>query len=161
MSIYKLQRSQLIKRCQTEIFDFFKSPENLIKITPSNVGFNILTPRPIKMHTGTVLDYTINILGFKVRWTTLITEYDEPNRFADVSIKGPYSFWYHKHTFVKTDEGTTMNDEVIYALPYGFLGRLVHSIWVKKQLNYIFDFRAKIIEEEFGEDINNSVSQEE
>jgi hypothetical protein len=54
-----------------------------------------------------------------------------------------------------------MNDEVIYALPYGFLGRLVHSIWVKKQLNYIFDFRAKIIEEEFGEDINNSVSQEE
>ena len=63
MSIYKLQRSQLIKRCQTEIFDFFKSPENLKKITPSNVGFNILTPRPIKMHTGTVLDYTINILG--------------------------------------------------------------------------------------------------
>ena len=73
-----------------------------------------------------------------------------------MSIKGPYSFWYHKHTFVKTDEGTTMNDEVIYALPYGFLGRLVHSIWVKKQLNYIFDFRAKIIEEEFGEDINNN-----
>ena len=134
MSLYKLKRSQLIKCNRTEVFNFFKSPENLEKITPPNVGFNILTPKPISMHTGAVLDYTINLLGLKVRWTTLITDYNEPKGFADVSINGPYSFWHHQHDFLETNDGTIMNDEVTYSLPFGFIGKIVHRLWVKRNL---------------------------
>ena len=105
MKLYTLKRTQLINSSQSEVFKFFKSPENLEKITPSDVGFNILTPKPISMHTGAVLDYTINLLGLKVRWTTLITDYNEPKGFADVSIKGPYSFWHHQHDFLETNDG--------------------------------------------------------
>lgn len=127
------------------MFDFFGKPENLEEITPGPVGFNILTPRPIVMKAGTVLDYTIRILGLPIRWTTLISSYDPPNGFSDVALRGPYSFWHHTHTFEEAAQGTTMTDEVHYALPFGFLGRIVHALWVRRQLNYIFEYRAEVI----------------
>ncbi|KAA3633280.1 MAG: hypothetical protein DWP97_09470 [Calditrichaeota bacterium] len=156
MKLYTLKRKQIIPFDRNTVFSFFKSPENLEKITPSDVGFTIITPNPIKMQTGAVLDYTIKLAGIPVRWTTLITDYDEPHSFSDVSIKGPYSFWHHRHWFEETETGTIMYDEVTYALPFGFLGRIVHSLWVKKQLDNIFNFRAKIIS-----DIFSSLSQKE
>ncbi|MEW6411304.1 MAG: SRPBCC family protein [Candidatus Zixiibacteriota bacterium] len=141
-----MRREQIIARPIEEAFSFFERPENLEKITPSSVGFVILTPGPIPMHPGAVLDYTIRPMGFPIRWTTLITSYDPPHRFTDVALKGPYSYWHHTHTFEKTTQGTIMRDEVRYALPLGWIGRLVRRFWVRRQLDYIFDFRAKAIE---------------
>ena len=147
MKTYVFRKQQALARPIDDLFNFFKQPDNLEKITPSSVGFTILTPRPIKMQVGTVLDYTIRLLGLPVRWTTLISAYDPPHRFIDVSLRGPYSFWHHTHTFEENDQGTIMTDEVHYALPFGVLGRLAHSLWVKRQLKYIFDYRMKVIGE--------------
>jgi len=147
MRLYTLKREQIIKRPREEVFGFFERPENLERITPRSVGFEILTPRQISMHTGTVLDYTIRLLGIRVRWTTLITAHEPPKRFADVALKGPYSFWHHTHTFEELGNHTLMIDEVRYALPFGGLGRLVHALWVKRQLKHIFDYRAEVIRE--------------
>ena len=147
MKIYNLKRRQMIARPRQDVFKFFEQPENLEKITPSSVGFSILTPRPITMNAGTVLDYTIRLLGIPVRWTTLISDYDPPNRFSDVALRGPYSFWHHTHTFKENERGTIMIDEVRYALPFGLIGRIVHSLWVKRQLDGIFDYRASVIGE--------------
>ena len=145
MKTYVFIKQQTIARPIEDVFNFFKQPDNLEKITPSSVGFTILTPRPIKMQIGTVLDYTIRLLGLPVRWTTLISAYDPPHRFIDVALRGPYSFWHHTHTFEESDEGTIMTDKVHYALPFGIFGRLAHFLWVKRQLKYIFDYRMKII----------------
>jgi ligand-binding SRPBCC domain-containing protein len=142
---YTLKREQLINRPRREVFAFFERPENLERITPSSMGFDILTPRPILMQTGTVLDYTIRLFGIPVRWTTVITGYNPPRGFSDVALRGPYSFWHHTHTFAEVDGGTLMTDEVSYALPLGPVGRLVNSLWVKRQLKRIFDFRAEAI----------------
>ena len=147
--MYSLKRKQHIPHSRQDVFNFFKSPENLEKITPSDIGFKILTPKPIKMQTGAVLDYTINLIGFKIRWTTLITDFQEPQGFADVSLKSPYSYWYHKHHFVETKSGTVMYDEINYSLPFGILGKIAHSIWVKRELNKIFDYRAEVIDDIF------------
>jgi len=147
MKIYTLKTRQKIAKPRSELFDFFQRPENLEKITPASVGFRILTPSPIKMKVGTVLDYTIRLFGLPVRWTTLITEYEPPFRFSDVALRGPYSFWFHNHTFKEDDNGTIMIDEVRYALPLGFIGRMVNFLWVKRQLNYIFNYRAKVIKD--------------
>lgn len=145
MKTYTLRRQQTIARPVEVLFNFFKQPENLEKITPPSVGFTILTPRPIKMQVGTVLDYTIRILGLPVRWTTLISVYNPPHLFVDVAMRGPYSFWHHTHKFEAKDRGTIMTDEVHYALPFGILGRLVHFLWVKRQLEHIFDYRMRVI----------------
>ena len=145
MKTYNLRRQQTVKAPREQVFRFFESPENLERITPGDVGFEILTPRPITMQTGAVLDYTIRVLGLPVRWTTLIASYDPPNRFTDVALKSPYSFWHHTHTFEEAADGTLMTDDVKYALPFGWLGRLVHTLWVRRQLTKIFDFRAEVI----------------
>jgi hypothetical protein len=146
MKVYTLNREQVIRRPRHEVFQFFERPENLERITPESMGFVILTPRPILMRAGAILDYTVRVLGVRLRWTTLIESYDPPARFTDVAIRGPYSFWHHTHAFEETPEGTLMTDTVRYALPMGWLGRLMHALTVKRQLKHIFDYRAEIIE---------------
>lgn len=145
MKLYTLRRTQSINATLEEVFRFFERPENLEKITPASVGFNILTPRPIKMQVGTVLDYTIRLLGLPVRWKTQITEYEPPYRFADVALRGPYRFWHHTHTFEASEAGTVMTDQVVYGLPFGILGGFVRALWVRRQLERIFDYRARVI----------------
>ena len=145
MKLYTLKRRQRIARPRDEVFAFFEKPENLERITPGSVGFNILTPRPIRMGVGTVLDYIIHLVGIPVRWTTIIASYEPPYHFSDVALRGPYGFWHHTHTFEEDGDGTVMTDEVRYALPFGPLGRLVRALWVRRQLDHIFDYRAEVI----------------
>lgn len=145
MNIHLLQREQRIDLPLDEVFEFFSRPENLARITPPAMRFTILTPLPIAMKPGAVIDYTVRTLGLPVRWTTLIAEYDPPHRFVDIQLKGPYSFWHHTHRFEKADRGTRIIDEVRYALPFGPLGELARLFIVKGKLEKIFDFRRRVI----------------
>jgi len=151
MKTFTLKRQQLIKRSLHEVFSFFSKPENLELLTPKNLGFQILTPSPISMKEGTIIDYTIKIAGVPVRWTTLITTYEPLYRFVDLQLKGPYSYWHHTHTFIETDDGTVIADEVKYSMPFGVLGRFAHALFVQHQLNTIFDARSTKIEAIFTE----------
>jgi len=150
LKVFTLRREQLIPGTRAEVFAFFERPENLARITPENLGFVILTPSPIQMRTGAVIDYTIGLFGLRLHWRTLITGYEPPLRFADVCLKGPYAFWHHTHSFHEAPGGTLMVDEVRYCLPFGWVGRLAHNLWVRRQLQTIFDFRAKVIAGEFA-----------
>lgn len=149
MKVYTLKREQLIRKPVMDVFSFFENPGNLARITPSNLDFKMLTPLPIKMRTGRLIDHTIKIFGLRVHWRTLITDYDPPGSFTDEQLKGPYAFWHHRHEFISTDEGTLIRDTVAYALPFGILGRLAHFILVKKQLESIFNYRFYAIERIF------------
>ena len=146
MKVYTLKKTQKISKGIETVFDFFSKPENLSKITPEKMGFQIYTPSPIDMQEGTLIDYTIKIMGLPIRWTTLITKYGPPKIFIDQQIKGPYSMWHHKHTFKEINKSETIiNDTVTYSLPFGFIGKIAHSIYVKNELNYIFSYREKKI----------------
>jgi ligand-binding SRPBCC domain-containing protein len=150
VKLYVLKREQTVLRPIEEVFDFFKCPENLSLITPPSLGFVILTPLPIHMQTGSLIDYSICILGLRRHWTTLITDCDPPHRFSDVQLKGPYEFWHHTHRFESVGGGTRLTDEVRYILPLGPLGRIAHSLIVRRQLDAIFDYRQRVITERFG-----------
>jgi ligand-binding SRPBCC domain-containing protein len=150
MKLYTLKHQQLIRRSLTEVFEFFERPENLAKLTPVQLGFEILTPTPIEMKSGVLIDYTIKLFGIRLRWTTLITAFDPPNSFVDQQLKGPYSFWHHTHTFRQTIEGTIITDEVRYVLPFGLLGRMAHALFIGRQLKRIFGYRAEYIENYFA-----------
>jgi ligand-binding SRPBCC domain-containing protein len=89
----------------------------LEKITPSSMGFNIITPKPIQMKDGAIIDYTVKILGVPVRWRTMITSYKKNEFFVDEQLKGPYTYWHHKHTFKQVEGGVLIIDEITYALP--------------------------------------------
>lgn len=145
MKIFKLERSQTVPYSIKEVFSFFEKPENLASITPSNINFKILTPSPVHMKEGALIDYVLSVRGLPLRWTTLITHYDPPFQFQDVQIKGPYSFWHHTHLFEETSQGTLCKDIVLYSLPFGILGEWLHSLFIRKDLDTIFKFRSEKI----------------
>ncbi len=151
MKVYTLKAEQLVTRPLEEVFAFFERPENLTKITPPSLGFVILTPLPIEMKAGALIDYTIKVTGYRLRWWTLISTYDPPHSFVDEQIKGPYKLWHHTHRFRAVEGGTMISDEVKYALPLGLLGRTAHALFVRRQLKGIFAYREKVIGERFGQ----------
>tara|TARA_Y100000385_G_C12891620_1_gene550216 strand:- start:104 stop:637 length:534 start_codon:yes stop_codon:yes gene_type:complete len=148
--IYSFSKEQFVPSDMETVFDFFSRPENLEKITPSSMGFNIITPKPIEMKDGAIIDYTVKILGVPVRWRTMITSYKKNEYFIDEQLKGPYSYWHHKHTFKEVEGGVLIIDEITYALPIQAFRKIVHPLIIKPQLKQIFDFRFQIIKDKFN-----------
>jgi ligand-binding SRPBCC domain-containing protein len=127
-------------------FDFFSRAENLERITPPWMHFRILTPRPIQMRQGATIAYALRVRGIPLRWLTEIERWNPPFEFVDVQRKGPYRLWRHTHRFSDVAGGTSIVDIVDYALPFGWLGRLVHRMQVARDLSKIFDYRAEQVE---------------
>lgn len=138
---YRLIHHLRVPLPRAAVFPFFASAENLAAITPPELGFRLVTPLPIDMREGTLLDYTIRIAGIRLLWRSAITLWDPPHAFVDTQAQGPYAHWAHLHRFTETDGETTIEDVVDYRLPFGILGRLGHP-WVRRRLDHIFRFRS-------------------
>lgn len=130
-----------------EVFAFFAEASNLGAITPPWLGFRILTPTPIRMARGTIIDYRIRLHGVPMRWRTLISLWDPPGCFVDEQIRGPYRLWRHTHTFEALDGGTLCGDRVEYNAPGG---EPIHRLFVRPRVEQIFAFRRAAIIERFG-----------
>ena len=150
MKIYTLKREMWIQDSIKNVFSFFQQPENLAKITPPSLGFQILTPQPIVMKEGALITYTVGVLGFRIGWKTLITAYDPPYSFVDEQIQGPYLLWHHRHDFEEVDGGVRMLDTVNYAIAFGLFGEVARKLYVTSQLEMIFDYRQKVITQIFN-----------
>ena len=148
--MYRLTTSQTVSADLNTIFHFFAQPENLARITPPWLGFRILTPSPITMKEGALVDYEIKLGPIPTRWRTLITSYEPGVSFVDEQLMGPYSFWHHTHRFEATASGTLLTDEVLYLPPLGILGRMAHGLAIKNQLQGIFRHRHQVIAQKFG-----------
>lgn len=130
---------------------FLSDPENLKIITPKHMGFKILSGGDKPMYPGQLIQYTIApIPGYSTRWVTEITHMLEGEYFVDEQRVGPYAFWHHKHFLKPIQGGVEMIDIVDYKIPFGLLGRLVHSLIIKKELKNIFMYRENKMSERFG-----------
>jgi ligand-binding SRPBCC domain-containing protein len=146
MAIHVLEREQSLPRPPHAIFPFFGDATNLEAITPPWLGFRVVTPEPIEMAPGALIEYRLRLHGVPIRWRTTIAVWDPPRRFVDVQLSGPYRMWHHTHDFEPApDGGTLMRDTVRYALPLGPLGELAHHLLVKRDLERIFDFRRSAV----------------
>jgi ligand-binding SRPBCC domain-containing protein len=150
MREYRLERSQWIGRPIEEVFAFFGDAGNLQAITPPWLHFEIVTPRPITMRAGTLVEYRLRWRVVPIRWLTEIVEWNPPHQFVDQQRRGPYALWHHTHTFESEPGGTRMHDVVRYALPLGLFGAIAHRMKVQKDLNAIFDYRARVISSLLG-----------
>ena len=146
---HTFRRRQWIPRSINEVFAFFSDAGNLEEITPSWVGFRILTPGPIRIAEGTRIRYRLRLHGIPVGWETEIRRWQPPGRFVDVQLNGPYQLWHHTHRFEPKHGGTLMTDIVRYRLPLGIIGRVVHRLKVRRDVDRIFDYRARRIQEIF------------
>lgn len=140
--MHTLERSQFLPISLEKAWDFFATPNNLSRITPEDMSFEIVKKTSVgKIAENDIIDYKVKPIGnFTLKWKTLISKVEEPYSFVDTQIKGPYKVWEHKHTFTKTKDGVLMHDKVKYELPLGVFGKLIHP-FVRKRLVEIFDYR--------------------
>jgi hypothetical protein len=146
---YILRQEQLISRPIGEVFAFFSDAHNLEQITPPWVGFKILSMSTSSIREGTEIHYRLRLHGMPIRWRTEILEWNPPRGFVDIQRSGPYKLWHHTHRFEAEGDRTRMIDEVRYALPFGILGRIIHVLKVRRDLQRIFDYRRQRIHELF------------
>lgn len=153
------QRGEFVLDCQMllefpreQVFPFFADAINLEQITPPLLRFRILTPHPIKMQVGALIDYRLRLRGLPMKWKTEITAWEPPYRFVDEQLKGPYRKWVHEHTFERVQlssgrEGTLVRDVVHYSM---FGGALINRLLIARDLREIFGFRQAEIRKHFA-----------
>ncbi len=146
---FVLARSQTVPADLDAVFTFFTDPYNLAEITPPWLVFQVQAASDPVLREGTRISYRIRWLGVPLRWESHIDRLVENVRFADEMLVGPYKSWYHLHSFRPVPEGVEVSDRVEYALPLGPLGLAAHAVMVRRQLEGIFDYRARRIEQIF------------
>jgi ligand-binding SRPBCC domain-containing protein len=147
--MHRIERKTSVSADIEEVFEFFSDAGNLERITPPELNFNIVTPRPFNIKKDALIEYRLGLLGFKFSWLTIISEWNPPYSFSDEQLKGPYKVWHHNHRFYQEGNKTIIEDEVNYKLPLYPLGEIAYPV-INIQLNRIFNYRSKIIKELFG-----------
>jgi uncharacterized protein len=146
---YCYRTIQFIKKRPYEIFPFFSDAKNLEQITPPLLHFKILNQSTPQIELGTEFNYRLQVHGIPIKWKTHIIDWNPNSSFIDYQANGPYHTWHHTHSFFETPKGTLMVDEVLYRLPFGFLGDLFGRKFVKNDVEKIFNYRKQIIEQVF------------
>lgn len=148
---FVLHASAMVRRPLDEVFPFFSDARNLEQITPDDMGFRVLTPGPLEMRVGLLIDYRVKAFGLPMRWRSEITRWEPRECFVDVQRKGPFRYWEHLHTFEEVsldgEPGVRLGDEVHYAVPGG---SLVHRLLVRGLNERVFRYRAEVMDRLFG-----------
>lgn len=146
MRIFYLQSKVCLPRPIDEVFRFFADAGNLNELTPPWLRFSVVTPPPVEMRVGAMIDYKLRIRGIPIHWRSEITAWEPPHRFVDEQRRGPYRLWIHEHRFEACGEGTRVIDDVRYAVPGGVI---VHKFFVGPDLQRIFRYRRERLVEQF------------
>jgi ligand-binding SRPBCC domain-containing protein len=148
---HRVETRMWLPRTRAEVFPFFADAHNLEAITPPWLGFSVLTPAPIAMRTGALIDYRLRLHGVPLRWRTEIAAWEPPHRFVDRQVAGPYALWEHEHRFRDVAGGVVMSDSVAYRIRGGGVAdRMGDLALARRDLRRIFEFRARALRERFG-----------
>lgn len=152
MGIQELYFKQHLPIALDEAWSFFSNPGNLAEITPPHMGFTVTSlHHGEQMYAGQIIRYIVKpLLGIPLKWCTEITHVSEGKYFIDEQRFGPYAFWHHQHHFTRHGNGVLMEDILHYKLPFGFLGGIVDTLFIRNEVQSIFDYRRETLIKRFG-----------
>jgi ligand-binding SRPBCC domain-containing protein len=151
VNIYYYKSEQFLPTDISPAWDFFSSAKNLARITPPELDFKILTELDDKnIYQGMLIEYIVRpLFGIALQWQTEIWKIKKPEMFVDKQLKGPYKIWEHTHEFIEKEKGILMKDSVKYQLPFGIIGKMAHSLFVKQKIERIFNYRKEMLQKIF------------
>ncbi len=151
MACSQIIRTQHLKTDIQTLWDFVSSPINLNEITPKDMQFQFISNnKDQKMYPGMIILYKVSpLLKIPLSWATEITHVKEKKFFVDEQRLGPYKIWHHEHHFEEIEDGVLMKDIVTYVPPFGIIGSLANSLFIRRKVNHIFDYREKVLERIF------------
>jgi ligand-binding SRPBCC domain-containing protein len=150
MKVHVLEREQRVARPLAEVFEFFARANNLERITPAWLSFGLVGQEPSELRLGTLLQYRLRVHRVPLRWVSEIELWEPGRTFVDRQVRGPYRLWRHQHDFAPIGEQTIVRDRVRYALPLGRFGELAHAVFVRRDLERIFEFRRQAVSQLLG-----------
>ncbi len=126
-----------------EVFAFHERADAFALLQPPWERTEIIKP-PTDLEVGTTVELRTRVGPF---WIMIIAEhvaYERNRVFEDIMVKGPFAKWHHKHLFFEHEDGCRLRDEIEYAPPFGWIGRLVDPVAVRPKLRKLFDFRHEV-----------------
>lgn len=149
--VHQIKRDLTIQTDLETAWDFIRAPANLNKITPDDMNFEIISDLPEEMYEGLLIEYRVGIpLIGKQTWLTELKHIRGHHSFVDEQRTGPYAFWFHYHEITEVDNGIRFRDHVHYIMPLGPLGSIARALYVKNELERVFNYREKAMREHFG-----------
>jgi ligand-binding SRPBCC domain-containing protein len=143
------EASQMLPRPVEEVFDFFRDPANLVRISPPELHMR-LVEGPAQLELGARVVLQGQRWGIPQRVVSEITALEAPATFTDTQVEGPFAKWAHTHRFEAVPEGTRVSDRIEYEPPTGLLGLVARAGIIEHDLRWIFEFRAAKLKELFA-----------
>ena len=145
MNVHLLEREQRVARPLAEVFEFFARASNLERITPPWLSFRLAGEQASELRPATLLEYRLRVHVIPLRWVAQIELWEPGRAFVDRQVRGPYRLWHRRHEFAPIGRDTIVRDRVHYALPASRIGELAHALFVRRDLEQIFDFRRQAV----------------
>lgn len=146
-----LTYEQFLPVSREVLVEFFSVPENLSRITPEEISFQVIYASHTRIQQGTQITYRMKQLGIPVKWKAIIAEWTPPDYFVDVQVKGHFAYYRHKHMLIEKEGGTLIRDELEYRLPFSPISDWLVNFWVKKNLKETFEFRSRKMNQLFNQ----------
>jgi ligand-binding SRPBCC domain-containing protein len=118
----------MLSMSRQQAWDFFSSPYYLNDITPDFFHVDITSPVPDEIYAGLMISYRMKAVeGIRMAWLSEVSHCQKPLRFIYQQRIGPFKFWSHEVSLKVCPDGILLEDIIFYAMPYGWLGELLHS----------------------------------
>ncbi len=121
------------------VFQWYSRPQALARLMPPFEKSRVIAKTGGVENGARVI---LEVGPFRQWWESVHKDFIPGRQFRDEQVKGPFARWVHTHGFEPINSQTSrLLDQVDYALPYRFLGKMAAGSWIKKKLVRLFEFR--------------------
>ena len=124
-----------------QVFAWHEAPGALARLTPPDERVRMVGETG-GIRDGGRVELAIGRWPFSIRWISEHSAYIRNRQFRDIQVQGPFAKWEHTHLFEPDGaDACYVEDDIEYALPFGFAGRWLAGRIVERKLDRLFQYR--------------------
>jgi ligand-binding SRPBCC domain-containing protein len=99
------------------------------------------------LERGDLVAFEGRHFGIRQRFVARITELDRPICFVDEMVHGAFKRLRHIHEFERTGNATLMRDIIEWQAPFGFIGRLADTLFLRRHMAWFVSTKQHALKE--------------